>query len=95
MSDELLKASVKKQVPKLCETRWSARVMTLSSVMSKYKAICLALEDIASESANTDTRIKALSFIRLLQAPAFIISMSFCHFLILLAYLYRRLLVMF
>ena len=32
MSDAHLKASVKiKQVPKLCETRWSAHVMTLSA----------------------------------------------------------------
>ena len=50
--------------------------------MSKYKAICLALEDIASESANTDARIKALSFLRLLQAPAFIVSIVVAQFVL-------------
>lgn len=41
-----IKRSSEKYVPKLCETRWSARVVTLSSIISKYKAILLALYDI-------------------------------------------------
>ncbi len=53
LSDTLIRGSVSKQVPKLCETRWSAHVATLSSVLAKYKAIYLALDDIASESSNT------------------------------------------
>jgi hypothetical protein len=31
---------------KLCETRWSARVDTLSVILAKYKAILAALEDV-------------------------------------------------
>ena len=52
--------------------------------VSKCKAICLALVYIDSESANTDARIKALSSLRLLQAPALLVSLvgtqHFCHF---------------
>ena len=54
--------------------------MTLSRVMSKYKAICLALEATACESANTDARIKALSFLRLIQAPTLIVSIVVAQF---------------
>ena len=39
LSDDFIQNSVKRCVPKLCETRWSARVVTLSSIISKYKAI--------------------------------------------------------
>ena len=74
LSDQLIRGAVAKQVPKLCETRWSAQVATLSSVMAKYKAMYLALNDIAIESSNTEARINALSYIRLLQSPTFIIS---------------------
>ena len=74
LSDQLIRGAVGKQVPKLCETRWSAQVATLSSVMAKYKAMYLALNDIAIESSNTEARTNALSYIRLLQSPTFIIS---------------------
>ena len=47
LSDQLIREAVGKQVPKLCETRWSALVATLSSVMAKYKAISRALNDTA------------------------------------------------
>ena len=38
-SDDLIQTLVKIYVPKLCETRWPAGVVTLSSILSKYKAI--------------------------------------------------------
>ena len=47
--NDFLQRAETKAVPKLCETRWSARVITLSSFISKYKAICLALKDIGCE----------------------------------------------
>ena len=37
--DDLIQNSLKIYVPMLCETRWSARVVKLSSILSKYKAI--------------------------------------------------------
>ena len=71
----LVLKSVKRQVPKLCETRWSARVTTLSSVIAKYKAIYLALNDIALESSTTDARTNALSHVKLLQSSGFTVSL--------------------
>ena len=67
-TDKLVLNAVKRQVPKLCETRWSACVSTLSSVMAKYKAIHLSLNDIS-------VRANALSHVKLLQSPGFIVSL--------------------
>lgn len=82
MSDALIRRSAGKQVPKLCETRWSARVATLSSVIAKYKAIYRALSDIALESSKTESRIQAQSYLRLLQSSSFIISMVVAQFIL-------------
>jgi hypothetical protein len=51
-----------KAIPKLCEARWSARIITLSSFISKYKAIHLVLKDIGSESSDSDVRTNAVSY---------------------------------
>ena len=75
LSDQIIQEAVGKQVPKLCETCWSARVATLSSVMAEYKAIHLALNDIAIESSNADARTNALAYVRLMQSPTFIVSL--------------------
>ena len=90
-TDKLVLKSVKRQVPKLCETRWSARVTTLSSVIAKYKAIYLALNDIALESSTTDARTNALSHIKLLQSSGFFVSLVVAQFILShFALLYRR-----
>lgn len=81
-TDKLVLNSVKKQVPKLCETRWSARVTTLSSVIAKYKAIYLALNDIAMESSTTDARINALGHLKLLQSSSFFVSLVVAQFIL-------------
>ena len=81
-TDKLVLKSVKRQVPKLCETRWSARVTTLSSVIAKYKAIYLALNDIALESSTTDARTNALSHVKLLQSSGFIVSLVVAQFIL-------------
>ena len=81
-TDKLVLNSVKKQVPKFCETRWSARVATLSSVIAKYKAIYCALSDIAEESSATDARTNALSHLRLLQSSGFIVSLVVAQFVL-------------
>ena len=74
-SDKLVLNSAKKQVPKLCERRWSARVSTLSSVIAKYKVIYFALNDIGLESLATDVRTNALSHLNLLESSGFIVSL--------------------
>ena len=65
LPDRLVKQSRGRQVPTLCETRWSARVTTLSSVIAKYRALHNALKDVSLESTNSEVRIKANSFRRL------------------------------
>ena len=81
-ADKLVLKSAKKQVPKLCVTRWSARVTTLSTVMAKYKAIYLALDDIAVESSTADVRANTLSHLKLLQSSSFIVSLVVAQFIL-------------
>jgi len=81
-TDKLVLGAVKKQVPKLCETRWSARVSTLSSIIAKYKAIHLTLYDISVESSACDARANALSHAKLLQSPGFIVSLVVAQFVL-------------
>lgn len=73
--DVLVQNSANRSVPKLCETRWSARVVTVSSVISKYKSIHLALKDIFQESSDTDARINAQSYTKLMESSLFIVSL--------------------
>ena len=80
--DKLVLGAAKRQVPKLCETRWSARVSTLSSVMAKYKAIHLTLNDSSVESSACDARANALSYDKLLQSPGFINSLVVVQFIL-------------
>ena len=51
-ADKMVLGTAKQQVPKMCETRWSARLATVSSVIAKYKAIHLALNDISIKLTN-------------------------------------------
>ena len=74
-SNDFLQWTKNEAVPKLCETRWSARVITLSSFISKYKAIHLALKDIGSESSDADTRTNAISYAKLMESSSFIVAL--------------------
>ncbi len=74
-SDMFVQKSANRSVPKLCETRWSARVVTLSSMISKYKAIYLALKDIFSESSDGEVRTNAQSYARHMESPSFVVSL--------------------
>ena len=74
-SDECIRSATSKSVPKLCETRWLARVSTVSSIMAKYKGIYAALEEIASQSSAPDSRTSANSFMKMLESPTFIVSL--------------------
>ena len=69
-----LQRAKNKAVPKLCKTRWSARVSTLLSFISKYKAIFLTLKDIGSESSDSDVRTNAISYAMLMES-SFIIAL--------------------
>lgn len=73
------KAAKKKQVPKLCETRWTARVDTLSAVIANYKCIIQSLEDICTESSDSESRLKASSHIRMLKSSQFIVALVIAH----------------
>ena len=75
LSDEYVKRAKNRTVPKLCETRWSARVVTQSSFISKYKAIHLALKDIASESSDADSRTNAHAYAKLTESSSFIVAL--------------------
>ncbi|XP_062521172.1 zinc finger MYM-type protein 1-like [Corticium candelabrum] len=82
LSDTLIRKSSARQVPVLCETRWSARLARLSSVLAKYKAIYLALQDIVAESSGTDSRAKASSYLRLLQSSSFIVCLVVSQYIL-------------
>lgn len=69
------KASKKHLVPKLCETRWTARVETLSALIAEYKCITQSLGDIQTESIVSDARLKAGSYLRMLQSSPFIVAL--------------------
>ena len=61
-------------VPKLCPTRWSSRVETLSALIAKYPAVLETLEIIAAHS-KSDSRSNAKAYIRLLEDPQFIVAL--------------------
>lgn len=61
-------------LPKLCETRWSARVDTLSVVIRKYAAILSSLEDVRYESTVPDARTKATAFVNMMEKSTFIVA---------------------
>lgn len=61
-------------LPKLCETRWSARVDTLSVVIGKYAAILSSLEDVRYESTVPDARTKATAFVNMMEKSTFIVA---------------------
>ena len=74
-ADKMVLGTAKQQVPKMCETRWSARLATVSNVIAKYKAIHLALHDISIESSQTEVRNNAMSYYRLMQSSTFILAL--------------------
>lgn len=61
-------------LPKLCESRWSARVDTLSVVIGKYAAILSSLEDVRYESTVPDARTKATAFVNMMEKSTFIVA---------------------
>ncbi|VDI21253.1 Hypothetical predicted protein [Mytilus galloprovincialis] len=76
LSDTLIeKARKKHSIQKLCETRWTARANTLSSLIAKYKSITQSLQDILDESSASDARIKASAHLRMLQSSQFIVAL--------------------
>ena len=72
----------KQQVPKMCETRWSARLATVSNAIVKHKAIHLALHDISIESSQTEVRNNAMSYYRLMQSSTFIVALVVAQFVL-------------
>ena len=81
-SDQVILRSMSRQVPKLCNTRRTARVQTISSIIAKYKSVFLTLHDIARESCDNDARKNASSYVRLLQSPGLIVSLVVSQYIL-------------
>ncbi|CAC5375766.1 unnamed protein product [Mytilus coruscus] len=76
LSDTLIeKVGKRHSIQKLCETRWTARVDTLSSLIAKYKSITQSLQDILDESSASNARIKASAHLRMLQSSPLIVAL--------------------
>jgi len=65
----------KKTVPKFCATRWTARVSTLSALLSKYVEVLKALENIR-DSSTAEARSDASSYMRLMEDLQFIVALT-------------------
>ncbi|XP_028395699.1 uncharacterized protein LOC114519730 [Dendronephthya gigantea] len=70
----ILRGTKTKTVPKLCPTRWSSRVETLSALLAKYSSVLKTLEQIADQS-NGEPRGNANAYIRLMESPQFIVAL--------------------
>ena len=64
----------KRSVPKLCPTRWSSKVETLSALIAKYPSVLQTLSAIADQSKG-QPRSNAQSYIRLLEDSKFIVAL--------------------
>ncbi|CAB4038437.1 52 kDa repressor of the inhibitor of the kinase-like [Paramuricea clavata] len=77
----ILRGAKKKTVPKLCPTRWSSRVETLSALMAKYSSVMETLEQIAAQNKG-EPRHNAQSYIRLMETPQFIVALVVVQFIL-------------
>ena len=75
----ICKAFSKSQLSKLCETRWSARIDTLSLIIAKYKPLISFLEDVQNESTVTDAKTKTRAFIHILERNNLVVSFIVAH----------------
>ena len=71
----------KKAVPKFCATIWTARVSTLSSLLSKYSKVLKALENIR-DSSTAEARSDASSYMRLMEDSQFIVALTVSQFVL-------------
>ena len=71
----------KKTAPKFCATRWTARVSTLSSLLSKYVEVLKALENIR-DSSTAEARCDASSYMRLMEDSQFIVALTVSQFVL-------------
>ena len=77
----LEEGSKRQTVPKLCATRWSAKVTTLSALLAKYGSVLLALDEISSSSSG-DAKRDASAYSRLLQDSEFIVALTVSQFVL-------------
>ena len=68
-------------MPKLCPTRWSSRVETLSALIAKYSSVLETLGQIADQSTG-EPRSNAQSYIRLMESPQFIVGLVVVQFIL-------------
>nr|XP_006822914.1 PREDICTED: tolloid-like protein 1-like [Saccoglossus kowalevskii] len=76
---ETCKGREKTSVPKLCVTRWAARVTTLSALLVKYKIVLESMEAIRDRS-NGDAKRDA--YARMLIDPQFIVALVVAQFIL-------------
>ena len=80
VSAEAIKEGGKKRtVPKFCATRWTARITTLSALLSKYVEVIRALETIR-DCSTADARSDAASYIHLLEDSQFLVALTVSQF---------------
>ncbi|VDI17171.1 Hypothetical predicted protein [Mytilus galloprovincialis] len=77
----LLKKGGDLSVAKLCETRWTARVDAVSSLMAQYQSVHSAISKIETVSS-ADARTNAAGFRRLLEDSEFIIAIVVAQFVL-------------
>ena len=68
-------------MPNFCATRWTARISTLSTLLSKYVQVIKALETIR-DCSTADARSDAGSYIHLLEDPQFIVTLTVSQFIL-------------
>ena len=68
-------------MPKFCATRWTARINTLSALLSKYVEVIRALETIR-DCSTADARSDAASYIRLLEDSQFLVTLTVSQFVL-------------
>ena len=68
-------------MPKLCATRWTARVDILSALITKYKLIREVLEHI-QDTSNGDAKLDSCTYIRLLSYSKLLVSLMVVQFIL-------------
>ncbi|VDI15927.1 Hypothetical predicted protein [Mytilus galloprovincialis] len=78
---KLLKKGTDVSVKRLCETRWTARVDTVSSLLANYKSVHAALTKIENVSTS-DARTNASGYRRYLEDPECIVAVLVAQFVL-------------
>ena len=81
LTQAIQEGSKRKIVPAFCATRWTARVITLSTLLAKYATVLKTLEKIRDESVG-ESRSDSASYIRLMEDSQFIVALVVVQFVL-------------